>query len=220
MPTGQTLTADFVCKDLCNSQVLYEHINKTFVQVSKYNEERNSFTVSVNSKSAGLVTLTFGAEHLLSVMFQPRLKQLKAAPTCYNNTAAPYNCPNTQLCVPDYSWCKYINATCNSTNPFKCSSGCKSAMGPECCSSNTTWCPHVNKCVSNVTTCCSLNPLTPIYCQATKKCVQHEWQCCSNFLSITTPMVKCSNEPKCAPTNTQLYCFSAIAKTCSGEFNV
>lgn len=93
-------------------------------------------------------------------------------------------------------------------------------MGAKCCNSTTTWCPHSNRCVSNATTCCSLNALTPIYCTSSKQCVQNEWQCCSNYLSTTSPMVKCSTEPKCAPANTSAFCFSAIARSCTGEFNV
>jgi hypothetical protein len=34
MPLGQTLTADFVCKDLCSSSVLFEHEYGSLVHVS------------------------------------------------------------------------------------------------------------------------------------------------------------------------------------------
>lgn len=92
-------------------------------------------------------------------------------------------------------------------------------MTAECCPTGQFFCSHTRACVNTTASCCSLNSLTPIYCKLTQTCVSHAHQCCSNYLANKKAMVSCTNEDKCVPIDSQIYCFTPVSKNCtSSEF--
>ena len=105
----------------------------------------------------------------LTIESPPRLRQTSSstAPECYSNTnGLIYNCPKTDICTSSYLFCPYASETCSSATPFKCdNNSCVSSPAKECCDADQFWCPHSQECVFDEADCCSLDPLTPIFCE-------------------------------------------------------
>jgi hypothetical protein len=175
-------------------------------------------------------TTTLGVSNALSFIGTPLgsfgddIDLLSATTTsgnyCFNNsTVTKYRCAGTSTCTLNYQFCDFISATVCSdpTKPFRCFSDqttCAFNMTSECCPSGQLFCPHTRKCVGSMADCCSLNSATPIFCKSTNTCVSHAHQCCSNYLSSGKPMVRCSDELKCVPSDSTSYCFNPVLKTC------
>jgi hypothetical protein len=122
-----------------------------------------------------------------------------ASDLCVANAAAGSNkiflCPNTSICTSDYFNCNRIDDKyCNSATEFRfrCfdtgTFPCVANLRTECCPKvegkpQQFYCPHTKTCVDTESSCCSINPTTPIFCTSLNKCVAHQYECCSNYLS-------------------------------------
>ena len=135
-------------------------------------------------------------------------------------------CPNTTICTSDYFNCDRIDDKyCNSATEFRfrCfdtgTDACVKDLRTECCppvgGKPRYYCPHTKACVDTESSCCSINPATPIFCKSLNKCVAHQYECCSNYLSSVNPMVKCTYENKCVPSDTNEFCFQPFRVECS-----
>ena len=152
---------------------------------------------------------------------------------CVSNAASGssdiYLCPTTSICTSNYFNCDRIDDTiCDSTTEelftcFASSTSCVKNVVTDCCPDIITegtevavpqfYCPHTQTCVTDSSTCCTLDPQTPIYCQQTQTCVSHKYECCSNYLSSTNAMVKCTYEDKCVPA--EAFCFLPFLRECN-----
>ena len=131
-----------------------------------------------------------------------------------------YLCPTTSICTSNYFNCDRIDETiCDSATEelftcFASSTTCVKNVMTDCCPDITQgeevipqfYCPHTQACVTDESTCCTLDPETPIYCEETQACVSHKFECCSNYLSLSSPMRKCEYEDKCVPPSDE-FCF-------------
>ena len=150
-----------------------------------------------------------------------QLSQSAASAWCIDNPDGKvYNCPQSTICTSNYAFCPYASDLCPSHSPFKCANNvCAGDPSSDCCELGTYWCPHTNQCVTTKQACCTLDPLTPIFCEETQTCVSFEYECCSNFRSYVTEntMVKCSYENKCAPLDSVEFCFVPFDAGCKGD---
>lgn len=111
----------------------------------------------------------------------PILANVPASGYCFTaDSTKKFRCAGTTTCTADYQQCQYIDqvACTDASKPFRCfSTGiqCAANMATDCCPAGSFFCPHLRKCVTAASDCCSLNSATPIFCSATNSCVSHAY---------------------------------------------
>lgn len=127
---------------------------------------------------------------------------------CVDNSSNIYLCPGKTICTNNYFNCERFNLACQSNSDgkyFTCSASsttCVLDVTTDCCPALADltpqyYCPHTQACVTDKSTCCSLDPATPIYCKAQSNCVAHQYECCEDLKNNGQQLMKCSSENKC-----------------------